>query len=166
MLPLLAGLVLWGGPGRASGAEVDPRWRYVAELAPGAAFYASFSTGTAHVNSADTAVTPALRLTFLAPIGEDRHLGGSLWVDAAGHRSLLFGERLTSSFGDEPVTTYLDLQGFVDAWPLFAFGARVGAGGAYEVAKGWKLGAAFGLGGLVLHPRMVLDLAATVSYNF
>ena len=162
---LAFGLVLLAVP-FVRAQEVDPRWRYHAEIAAGVGLVDTTTTSSGSVSTASGGGTWLLRAGFFAPIAENRQAGGGVMVDGAG-RSTLFGDyRLQQDFADPRVTTRLMLGAVMDMWPKFGLGARAGAGVGFELVPGLRGGVDLGVTVTAIHFRLGLDLLVALAYMF
>ena len=158
---LLVGL---STPARAQ--QVDPRWRYVPELAAGFVLISDLSNAANPALRSGGGSTWALRPGFFAPVGENRLAGGGLMVNG-GVQVALFGEyRWQQDFADPRVTTRLGAGAMMLAWPDFGLGGRVSAGGGYEFVPGWRAGIDAALSVTVIHFLFGVELLGTISYLF
>lgn len=162
---LSLGLVLLAAP-LVRAQEVDPRWRYHAELSAGVGLVDSTTSSSGTISTTSGGGTWLLRGGFFAPVAENRQAGGGLTVDGGG-RTTLFGDyRIQQDFADPRVTTRLMLGAVMDAWPTFGLGARAGAGAGFEAFPGLRCGVDLGVVLTAVHFRLGLDLLASVAYMF
>jgi len=156
--------------GRSQAAEVDPRWRYSAELIGG-----PVADDTVELVKIAGVKTPrglhaAIGAGFYAPVGENRQWGGGVRLTSAGHWTVSSDYRLLKENANSPVVSCfrVGLQGEVS--PGLAIGPRVGIffgvepGGAW---KGLRLGVDFG-GAAIFGNVIRLDagLQGFASYLF
>ncbi len=149
-------------------AEVDPRWRYSAELSPAVAL--PFGEVTASKGKAISLPTGSvafeLRAAFFAPVAENRQLGGAVWWDTQGDVRVHGAMRFISDFVGSPISTRLELGIVADVQPQFSIGPRVAVGLADELAPGWSVGGELGAAFLFVHFAAVLDASATIAFMF
>jgi hypothetical protein len=157
-------LPLAAPPARAQ--QVDPRWRYAPELAAGFVLVTDVTGSLNAVGRSPGGVSWHLRPGFFAPVAESRLAGGGLSVNGLGQVAL-FGEyRVQQDFADPRVTTRTSAGPVAAVWPEFGLGARLGAGGALEFSPGWRAGIDAAIAATVIHFRVNLELAASLSYLF